>query len=81
MCGCASGKGASACSGNKKQLRVQRNRLVTLYNTTTDLAKKQEYKNLLTEIDSLTKTTVCPDQNTITSIKNYISLEYTIHNQ
>lgn len=76
MCGCASNTGGSACGGKKKLLRAQRNRLVTLFNTTTDLVKKQEYKNLLSEIDSLTKTTACPDQNTITSIKNYIDSEY-----
>lgn len=79
MCGCNSGGGLSACSLKKKQLRIQRNRLTTLYNTTTNLTKKQEYKNLLNEINSLTKTSSCPDPNTILSIKNYLDLEYSVH--
>lgn len=81
MCGCSSNTSTSACGGKKKQIRVQRNRLVTLFNTSTSLPKKQEYKTLLSEIDSLTKTTACPDQNTITSIKNYIDSEYNQLNQ
>lgn len=81
MCGCGTKSGVSVCGGKKKELRVQRNRLVTLYNTTTDPIKKQEYKNLLQEIDALSKTTSCPDSATITSIKNYIDIEYSKRNK
>lgn len=73
-CGCNATGGA--CGGNKDKLRSYRNKIVTLYNTSKDPNKKQEYKEVLNGIDAVSKSSACPDKEFLLEIKNYVEDEY-----
>jgi hypothetical protein len=94
MCGCNSG-GASQVGGRRRavsgkcassvsELSTLRNRVVTLFNTEKDQAKKEEYKETKTLIDSMISniysTGSCTSFAELNTIKNLIDNEYTKRN-
>jgi len=81
MCSCNNTGGL--CGGNSNTLRLLRNRTVTLYNTVKIPEKKIEYKELIDEIDSLISNIkdVCPTQEQIMLITNYLDSEQSKRNQ
>lgn len=68
-CGCT-GSGASNCNQERSTLTIYRNRAVTQYNRTVDSVKKQEYKDILDNINSDLENGVCPSQNILDIYKN-----------
>lgn len=77
--GCRTCRSVKGPCGNKSvYLRNFRVRATTLYNTTKDLDKKNEYRSLIQQIDELIQqpATSCPSEEEITLIKNYIDSEY-----
>lgn len=85
MCGCTGGKNytvdGKGCSGRISDLQRIRNSLITLEKLTKG-PKKQEYKDVRTEIEVLLReaSTTCPDPAIVSGLKNYVSNEYTINN-
>jgi|32_taG_2_1085360.scaffolds.fasta_scaffold06185_7 hypothetical protein len=74
--GCSCSQNSNLCNGKFNELRSLRNQLVTLYNTTKDINKKAEYKELLSQLDEVRKDTKnCPSREFLQGIKDYIENE------
>jgi len=74
--GCSCSQNSNLCNGKLNELRSLRNQLVTLYNTTKDINKKAEYKELLSQLDEVRKDTKnCPSREFLQGIKDYIENE------
>lgn len=77
--GCSTCRSSKGPCGNKSTyLRNARTRTTTLFNTTKDIEKRAEYRQLINEIDTLisASSVECPSQETITLIQIYIDSEY-----
>ncbi len=73
----------SNCGGRLQQIEALRIRMRTLFNiTTTDNVKRTEYRSVLSDIDAiiLNSKTVCPTQEDINLLTNYINNEYIADN-
>lgn len=80
-CGCNKKSGSSSCN-NKIAVYVRFKREVTtLYNTTQDIDKRNEYNTLLQEINEVLKSKVCPSDENITILKAYIKDEQQKYNK
>lgn len=77
MCS-ACGSNGGSCPKLVKKLRTQKNNLVTLWKTETDVTKKNEYKALTNEVAVKLNNAdnVCPDSNLIEGLRIYITNEY-----
>ncbi len=75
-CNCGGGSRNSKCKGNVARLTRNRSRLNTFYRTTSDLTFKEEVRLLIIEVEALlnNSSTVCPDNNTIQVITNFINI-------
>lgn len=85
MCGCkGSAKFTSSttksCSGKLSDLEDARNKLAILQNHVTDPVLKAKYKSEKDEVNDLiiqtSNTGVCPSQEVVTGITNYVNNEY-----
>ena len=89
MCNCGATSGnykfsIKGCNKNIEKLTLSRNRILTLYNITTDAELKEEYRISGIEIDDLLKTyygnKICPETTLVYQIQQYIENEYSKHN-
>jgi hypothetical protein len=80
-CSCNKKVGNSSCN-NKVAIYVRFKREVTtLYNTTTDVNKRDEYNILLQEINEVIRSKVCPSDENIVILKAYIKDEQQKYNK
>lgn len=64
------------CGKKNKELRSLRNQIVTLHNTTKDYDKKVGYKEILSNINEVSKNIdSCPEKILLSSLRDYIENE------
>ncbi len=70
--------GATSCSGRTQRIKQLRQKLVTLYNITTDSVKRAEHRAMKLDVDTMLQNinNVCPTHADITLLTNYINNEY-----
>lgn len=76
--GCTSCRKSGECGNSHNSLGRYRRQATTLYNTTSDVAQKEEIMSLIVSIDELITNIKlqCPSQEELNLINEYLNSEY-----